>query len=148
MKIKDRFRPFAAVYVLFVRNDKILMARRAHTGYQDGMYSLPAGHIDGNETLRAAAVREAREETGATIAQRDLELKLTMHRIHDREYLDVFFLVKKWRGTMRNREPHKCDDLSWFPLNAIPKNTIPYVREAIRCYRKGIRYSEFGWAGR
>lgn len=111
------------------------------------MYSLPAGHIDGNEPLRIAAVREAQEETGVAIAPRDLELSLVMHRNGDREYLDFFFWVKEWHNEPRNREPHKCDDLSWFPIGEIPENTIPYVREAINSILNGIHYLEFGWGG-
>jgi 8-oxo-dGTP pyrophosphatase MutT (NUDIX family) len=141
----DHFRPFAAVYIMFVRDGKILLLRRANTGYEDGMYSLVAGHIDGNETLRAAAVREAKEEAGVDIAIDDLELKVVMHRLHDREYLDFLFEAKKWAGESTNMEPGKCDDLSWFPLSEPPSNTIPYVREVVRCYREGVRYSEWGW---
>ncbi len=142
---KDYFRPFAAVYILLVKDGKVLMLRRANTGYQDGMYSLPAGHIDGNETLRRAAVREAKEEIGIAFGVEDLELKLIMHRLHDREYLDFFFQPAQWRGEPENRELQKCDDLNWFPLDALPQSTIPYVQAAIDAYRQGIKYLEFGW---
>jgi 8-oxo-dGTP diphosphatase len=69
-----------------------------------------------------------------------------MHRLSDDERLDFFFEAKQWKGELRNMESEKCDDLSWFPINNLPENTIPYIREAIRCYREGILYSEFGWA--
>lgn len=75
----------------------------------------------------------------------DLDLRLVMHRIHAREYLDFFFLAKKWRGEPQNNEPHKCDDLHWFAPKAIPENALPYIREAIRCFETGVAYSEFGW---
>lgn len=139
----EHFRPYVAVYVLFIKDDNILMLRRFNTGYKDGFYSLPSGHIDGNETLRAAAMREAKEEVGANLAMEDLELKVVMHRLLDREYLDFFFLPKKWEGELKNMEPQKCDEVNWFPLNNIPEKTIPYVQEALRCYREGILYSEF-----
>ena len=143
--MSEHFRPHAAVYMVFRKNGKILMLRRANTGYEDGMYSLPAGHIDGNETLRTAAVRETQEETGVVIAPEDLAFELVMHRNGDREYLDFFFSIKDWRGEPHNSEPHKCDDLSWFPITELPENTIPYVREAIHDIENGVRYAEFGW---
>ena len=141
----ERFKPFAAVYLFFVRDGKILLSRRANTGHQDGNYSLVAGHIDGNETLRIAAAREAKEEAGVGIAIDDLELKLVTHALSDKEYVNFYFEAKRWEGEPKNMEPGKCDDLSWFPLDALPNNTVPYVRDAIRCYREGVRYSEWGW---
>src|SRR5258708_4121803 len=111
---KEHFKPFAAVYIMFIKDSEILMSRRANTGYQDGMYSLVAGHIDGNETLRTAAVREGKEESGVDIKEEDLNLRLMMHRLHDREYVDFFFVPKKWEGELKNMEPQKCDDLRWF----------------------------------
>jgi hypothetical protein len=43
-------------------------------------------------------------------------------------------------------EPEKCDDLEWFDFNDLPKNTIPYVRQAIECFRNRITYSEYGFS--
>ena len=143
--MKERFKFIVSVYVLFVRDGKILMLRRANTGWQDGNYSLVAGHAEGNEAITTATVREAKEESGVEIKPEDLQLKVVMHRIDDREQLDFFFEPKTWQGEPKNMEPDKCDDLSWFPLDNLPPNTIPYIKEAIRCYREGIIYSEFGF---
>ena len=142
---KERFKLIASVYLLFVKDGKILMLRRANTGYEDGNYSLVAGHADGNEALTTATVREAKEESGVTIAPKDLQLRVVMHRRADDERLDFFFEPSAWTGEIQNIEPNKCDDLSWFPLDELPSNTISYIREAIRCYREGVGYVEWGW---
>jgi len=56
-----------------------------------------------------------------------------------------FFLAEKWKGEPQNMEAHKCDDLRWFDLDKLPENTIPYIKQAINCFLKGIFYSEYGW---
>jgi 8-oxo-dGTP pyrophosphatase MutT (NUDIX family) len=142
----DRFKLIPSVYVLLIREGEILLLRRFQTGFEDGKYGLVAGHVDGGETMKKAMIREASEEAGITMADEDLELVLTMHRwCGNHERIDLFFTAKKWSGEVKNLEPEKCDDLSWFPLDTLPENTIPYIREAINCFQKGEKYSEFGW---
>jgi ADP-ribose pyrophosphatase YjhB (NUDIX family) len=141
--MKTRFKLIASVYIFFIKDDQILLLRRANTGYQDGNYSLVAGHADGEEPLTVAAQREAREEAGVEINKEDLVLKHVMHRREDDERMDFFFEARTWKGEIRNTEPGKCDDLSWFELDNLPTNTIPYIRQAIEGYKKGIIYSEF-----
>ena len=142
---KERYKLIASVYLLFIKDGKILLLRRANTGYEDGNYSVVAGHVDEHESLTHAAIREAKEESGVTIQPDDLNVTTTMHRRELDGRLDFFFAVKKWAGELANKEPNKCDDLSWFPLNNLPSNTIPYIKQAIECSQKGIIYSEFGW---
>ena len=141
--MKTRFKLIASVYLIFVKGNQILLLRRANTGYEDGNYGLVAGHADGDETLLSAAVREASEESGVEIDQNDLQLVHVMHRKKDDERIDFFFEVKKWNGEIMNKEPEKCDDLSWFPINQLPDNTIPYISQAIDCYKNKIIYSEY-----
>lgn len=133
------------VHLFFVRENKILLARRLNTGYRDGEYSVPAGHLDGNETVIVAGVREAKEEVGVTIEPGDLSFSSVMHRIEGDERVDFFIQVHKWQGEIVNAEPEKCDDLRWVKVNELPDNIIPYVRCAIMNHLNGVPFDEFGW---
>ncbi len=144
---KDRFKMIASGYLMLVRGGKILLSRRFQTGYEDGNYSLPAGHIEDNETLTDGTCREVKEETGIILRPSDLRLVHVMHRKHIDIRMDFFFMATLSRYTPKNLEPEKCDDLRWFPLTRLPVNTIAYIRAAVQCYRKKNVYSEFGWEG-
>lgn len=133
------------VHLLFLRNDEILIARRRATGYRDGEYSVPAGHLDGGETVLAAGIREAREEVGLVLDQAALQFVGVMHRLEDDERVDFFLRVRSWQGEPVNNEPDKCDDLCWCALASLPENMVPYVRRAIHNYSQGLVFDEFGW---
>lgn len=135
----------ATVHLLFIRENQILVARRANTGYRDGEYSVPAGHLDGGETVRVAAAREAEEEVGVRIEADDIRFSSVMHRIEGDERVDFFVQVMHWQGEVVNAEPEKCDDLRWVNFNELPGNTIPYVRRAIMNHVSGVTFDEFGW---
>jgi 8-oxo-dGTP diphosphatase len=133
------------VHLLFFRDDQVLLLRRFNTGYADGQYSVPAGHLDGGETVLGAAAREAEEETGLRLERRDILFSSVMHRIDDEERVDFFMHIRNWQGEPSNTEPDKCDELRWFPVDALPENVIPYVRRAIQNHHDGLKFDEFGW---
>lgn len=128
-----------------------MLLRRFNTGYEDGNYSLPAGHLDGGETVRMAARREALEEIGVHIEVEDIAFATVMHRKSDNtlpgtdERVDFFVQIKAWDGEPFNAEPEKCDELLWCEIDALPENTIPYVRQAIRNSLDNVPFDEFGW---
>jgi len=102
---KRRFKLIAAVYLILIEKGKILLSKRYNTEYEDGKYSFIAGHVDGDETLRKALIREAHEEAGINISQEDLNLIHIMHRNTDdpdNERLDFFFSANQYRGKIKN----------------------------------------------
>jgi 8-oxo-dGTP diphosphatase len=136
-----------ATYLLPEKENKVLLLRRFNTGYEDGNYSLVAGHVDEGESVIQTMVREAKEEAGMGVHPEDLELVHVMHRrkVSDDNRIDFFFKCRAWEGVIQNMEPHKCDDLNWFSLNELPENIINYIRVALELIDKEQTYSNFGW---
>jgi mutator protein MutT len=134
------------VHLLLVRGSEVLMARRANTGYEDGRWSVPAGHLDGGETVREACVREAAEEIGIALAVTDLSVDHVMHRRKpDEERIDFFVTCANWTGEVRNAEPDRCSEIRWVDPSDLPQDTIAYVRSGIGWTLDGVTYSELGW---
>lgn len=143
--MKKRFKMTPTSHLILMKDGKILLAKRCNTGWMDGNYSVPAGHLDGNETFLQAMVREAKEEAGIDIDEKDLQVVHVMHRKTDHERIDFFIQAKKWSRIPRIMEADKCDDMQWFDLDNLPENTIPYIRQAIQMIRNKVFYSEHGW---
>ena len=135
------------VHLLFFREDQILLLRRFNTGYADGQYSVPAGHLDGGETIMDAAAREAKEEVGIKLEADDMTFSTVMHRMEgnkEDERVDFFVHVHQWQGEPFNGEPDKCDDLCWVDIHQLPVNVVPYVRQALGNHLAEVPFDEFG----
>jgi 8-oxo-dGTP diphosphatase len=140
-----RFRVVPAAYVLLLRGTgsdaEVLLQLRQNTGYRDGHWAAAAaGHVEADESVFAAACREAAEEVGVKIDEVDLEPLTTMHRTHGNheavdERVDFFFGCHRWVGEPQLLEAPKAADLRWFPLAALPDPVVPherYVLDALR----------------
>ena len=57
--------PHVTVATIIERDDRFLMVYEEAEGHK--VYNQPAGHLDPNETLKEAAIRETLEETGWTV---------------------------------------------------------------------------------
>jgi ADP-ribose pyrophosphatase YjhB (NUDIX family) len=144
---QDRFRLILSVYLVLIDKDnRVLQLKRQNTGFADGEYGLPAGHVDGNEEARLAMCREAKEEVGLTLHPEQLKFVHTMHRhCGDHERLDLFFECREWEGEPVNAEPHKCSELRWSPLNDLPSETINYYKQMFEYVERGETYGHFGF---
>lgn len=135
-----------AVHLFFLRGERVLLLRRFQTGYEDGNYSVVAGHVEAGESVTQAAVREAREEVGVELRADDLRVVHIMHRRAGDERVDFFLIVHDGAGGEPvNCEPNKCDELAWYSLTYLPPNVVPYVRRALENYQNGLLFDEFGW---
>lgn len=142
----ERFQLLVTVNMLLIKDCKILLARRANTGFYDGCYECPSGHIDGKESIRKAAARELLEEVGVIVKVEDLKVVHVVHRYGEKnERVEFYLIPEKWEGEPSIKEIDKCDDVAWFSLDQFPENMVPKTKVAIDSYLKGEIYSEFDW---
>lgn len=145
--MNERFLLRAAVYVVLRHNNKVLCIRRSGTGYRDGEYTLPAGHVEAGETFLQTCVREAKEEVCVDINPADLQLVYVMQR-HEAgvDVVDYYFEADHWQGEPAIGEPHKADDLQWFTLATAREHAVPGAMQALEQIVAGKIYSHLGIA--
>lgn len=144
---ENRFMLYASVHILFVKENKILLLLRKNIT-SDGQYGLVAGHLESGETITSAFLREAKEEVGVNIDPKDIKISTVCHSINinnGREFIQFYAICNKWNGEFVNNEPEKCGGLSFFPVDNLPDNTVPYIKDAIAKVLSGVNYYEYGW---
>lgn len=145
--MNGRHKAVPASYVILRKEDKILLMLRKNTGYYDGWYTIPSGHIEAGELPAVAAAREAMEEVGLELDTASMRFVHVMYRTacdETGDRADYFFEATTWQDEPVNAEPEKCERLEWVSLNALPSNVIHHVVAALACIGQGVAYSERG----
>lgn len=140
--LADRTLLVAAAYVVLRRDDAVLLHLRQGTGYRDGFWATLAGHVEPGESVHEAAVREAAEEAGVTVAVDDLLPLTVLHRFERtgpavEQRVDVFFKVTRWTGDPAILEETKAADMRWFPLGDLPDPVVPHERLVLDALAEG-----------
>lgn len=134
------------VHTLVVRDDQVLLLRRAGTGFGDGYLQPPGGHAQAGESITEAAIRECREEACIDIRAAELlPLCVMPYGGPGGQGIDFVMRCETFSGEPRIGEPHKCDSLEWHPLAALPARAVPWLAAALGCWRDGVWFHEFGF---
>ena len=120
---------------------EILLALRKNTGYRDGQYELPGGHVDAGEDLLQAMVREAKEELLIDIREENLKIVHILHH-YNGDRINFILTTDKYEGIPAIGENDKCEKIEWFDINNLPANMIPKIKRAIEEIRSGTFYSK------
>jgi len=131
-------RPIVGVGAVIVENGRALVVRRA-TEPLKGEWSIPGGVVELGETLRQAAVREAKEETGLEVEagevlevidriMPDPQQKIQYH------YVLVDFLCRRISGEARSGAD--ASELRWITPEEL--EGFPIAGSAAAVIRKGL----------
>ena len=116
---------------------EILMMLASYLG---NMYDLPGGHLESNEDLFDAMIREAKEELGIEIEKEDMQIIHIYHH-YEKDLLKFVFKVKKFKNKIQNLEPEKCKELKWIEIENLPDNTLSGIRRELEYIKEKKSYS-------
>lgn len=133
------------VQVLLIAAEQVLLVHRANTGFCDGMWSPPTGRLRAMESVVLRAVREVEEACAVRVDPERLRFLHVTHYRSDSDRVVFVFAATEWDGEPVNAEPHEHDTFSWFPLDALPEDTIACTAAAVLHYRAGRPFSLLNW---
>ncbi|MET8544685.1 NUDIX domain-containing protein [Kitasatospora sp. NPDC004799] len=136
------------VHLVLADRGTVLLGQRRNTAYANGLWHLPAGHLEAGESVLAGMAREAEEELGITIREEDLDLVHTLHHLDADDgagRLQLFFAPRAYTGDITNREPDKCAALRFWPLDGLPEPIVGYTAHALAQITAGRPLSVVGW---
>jgi len=120
---------------------EVLLALRKNTGYHDGEYELPGGHVDAGEDIFQAMTREAKEELLIEIEEKDLKIAHIIHH-YSKDRINFILTTNLYKGIPQIGEPDQCESLEWFSIKNLPINTMPKVKKILKNISNGSFYSK------
>jgi mutator protein MutT len=145
--MSDRYLIAPSVNVFILKGSKVLLGRRANTGYMDGYLCPPGGHVEIGERPTDAALRELKEEIGITVDPTHLEfLCVAPRNSGTTPYVAYEFVIRDRDYDYQNAEPEKCSELVWVELDDLPEEVIEDFRQIIeKGLIGGAKYFEVGF---
>ena len=138
MSDKIRHTMKVASFLILINDEKLLMVRRFQSGWEDGKYTLPSGHIEQGEFPEDTIIREAKEEVDLNL----IKVELVHVQYQKDRYVDFYFTSDDWSGEAIINAPDECDDIQWFPIEKSSDIEIPdKIRIAIKSYLAGNSFS-------
>jgi ADP-ribose pyrophosphatase len=109
--------PKVAAAVLIEENSRVLLVRRVNEPFR-GLWTLPAGFVNGGEDPAEAAKRECLEETGLSVRVRRV-LDVIAGREHERgaDFV-IVFAAEVLGGTLAPADD--ADAAEWFERGNLP----------------------------
>lgn len=132
-------RPLLGVGAVIVKNDRVLVVRRANPPLQ-GQWSVPGGLVDTGETTREAVIREIHEETSLNIEPVEL-LEVFERILRDADSrVQYHFVVIDYLCRLESGEPHARSDVTeirWAQFEEL--NGLGITPETTSVIRKGLQ---------
>lgn len=133
-----KLKPMAVADCVAIKNNSVLLVKRAYPPFK-GVWCLPGGFMDNDETIEETALRELEEETGAKGRIISLVGVYSGPKRDPRcNTLDAAYLIEIVSST--GRRDKESSDMRFFPFNKLPKRMgfdhSRIIKDAIKILRK------------
>lgn len=118
------------VAFMLIADNAILVEKRSATKrLLPGALAIPGGHVEEDESIEAALVRELHEELNIT-PQGFAHIRTLLHQAEETRRIH-YVVVKQWEGEMRVLE---AESLRWLPLDDLVALDLKIDRMAVESY--------------
>ena len=130
--------PLIGVGAIIIEAGRVVLVKRAHPPIQ-GQWSIPGGVLEIGETVRQAALREAREETGLIVEPGELLgvydriLRDPEHRVQY-HYVLIDFLCRRVAGQLQAASD--AAEVRWFRREDLP--SLNLAEDTLDVIEKGF----------
>lgn len=125
--------PKVAAAVLVEQDGRILLVRRSNEPYR-GLWTLPAGFVDGGEDPARAAERECLEEAGLSVrVKRVLDVIAGQEHERGADFV-IVYEAEVLGGALSPNDD--ADAVEWFECNNLPPLAFEATRKALVGYTK------------
>lgn len=123
------------VGVTLIKNKKVLLGYHTARKYEQPSWAMPGGHVDSDENIYKAAIREVFEETGIKLSE-VIPIGFFDDYFEDYRVLSfqVFAEIKEQEPKIL--EPNKIEKWEWFELDNIPENLSPITARTLEVFKK------------
>jgi len=106
---------------------RILIAQRAQSQHQGGLWEFPGGKVEPGEDVRTALARELREELGIEVTGARPLIKV------EHDYVDKQVLLDVWEVHAFTGQPHGAEGqpLAWVTARELPGYDFPAANQPI-----------------
>jgi 8-oxo-dGTP diphosphatase len=144
MKREYPEQPLVGLGAIIIENSRVVLVKRAHPPLQ-AQWSIPGGVLEVGELVRAAAAREAREETGLIVEPgkllgvydrvlRDCAGRVQYH------YVLVDFLCRRTGGELLAADD--AAEVRWFTREQLPELSL--AEDTLEVIEKGFAGAALG----
>ncbi len=129
--------PLVGVGAIIVDQGRVLLVKRGHPPLE-GEWSIPGGVLEVGELLREAAIREAKEETGLTVAPGEIlgvfDRLIRAEGQVQYHYVLIDFLCRLVKGELQPGSD--ADEARWFTAEELP--SLKLAPDTAEVIRKGL----------
>ncbi len=136
---------YPGVTVVFICHDGngeyVLSKRSVNCRDEHGRWDCGGGGLELHDSIIGTLEKEIKEELGSTVLAYEFLGYRDVHREHEGDrthWVALDFKVQVDRASVRNAEPHKFDDVAWFPLAGFPEPLHSQFPNFLELYRSRL----------